>query len=459
MPIILHVECDPALGEQAIRRVEVTVRLTIGRGSDNDLVLSDPRRYLSKTHCVIDFDGRGGTVTDTSTNGVFLDDSPERLPRNAPTALFEGSVLRLGGYKISIAAIAPSLPTAPSGRRRDYAPTPPGSSGDGPLGDPLAGPPLPPSATSDAYSPVLRGSGTPRASKAPASVIPEDIDLLGPAASPQWDAAPQDDHTPAEREFFAPPKVTSAKIPDDWDFSEGGAIAGRAAPRPPADLRGRSREAVEPYVSNPPAAALGRATVGDSLAVAQFLAEVGLDNATLGDAEKVRAMQVAGETFTIMVAGIAELLAARTSTKQEFRIERTTIGAADNNPLKFSSSPVETIRTMLLGSPPAFLPAKEAVKEALGDITSHQLAMLSAMQIALATVIARFDPNALENRLEQRSLIDGILPGARKARYWETFKLLYAEIASELQDDFQKVFGAEFARAYRKQVDRVRRRG
>src|SRR5262249_19000013 len=157
--------------------------------------------------------------------------------------------------------------------------------------------------------------------------------------------------------------------------------------------------------------------------------------ATLSEAEKVQAMQVAGETFMMMVAGIGELLAARTSTKQEFRIERTTIGAEGNNPLKFSNSPVETVRTMLLGSPHAFLPAKEAVKEALGDITSHQLAMLSAMQIALATVIARFDPAALENRLEQRSLIDGILPGARKARYWETFKLLYAEIARELQDD------------------------
>jgi type VI secretion system protein len=61
----------------------------------------------------------------------------------------------------------------------------------------------------------------------------------------------------------------------------------------------------------------------------------------------------------------------------------------------------------------------------------------------------------LEKRLEQGSLIEGILPGARKARYWELFKALYKEIATELEDDFQKAFGAEFARAYRAQIDRL----
>jgi len=31
--------------------------------------------------------------------------------------------------------------------------------------------------------------------------------------------------------------------------------------------------------------------------------------------------------------------------------------------------------------------------------------------------------------------------------------LLYKEIATELDEDFQKVFGAEFARAYKEQLD------
>ncbi|MGH7159252.1 MAG: FHA domain-containing protein, partial [Acetobacteraceae bacterium] len=44
----------------------------IGRGSDNDWVLADPDRHLSKRHCVVAF--RSGTwqLADVSTNGTFL---------------------------------------------------------------------------------------------------------------------------------------------------------------------------------------------------------------------------------------------------------------------------------------------------------------------------------------------------------------------------------------------------
>jgi predicted component of type VI protein secretion system len=70
-------------------------------------------------------------------------------------------------------------------------------------------------------------------------------------------------------------------------------------------------------------------------------------------------------------------------------------------------------------------------------------------------VVSRFDPDKLEKRLEQRSLIEGIVPAARKARYWELFRTVYKEIATELEEDFQKAFGAEFARAYRKRVDQL----
>ena len=76
------------------------------------------------------------------------------------------------------------------------------------------------------------------------------------------------------------------------------------------------------------------------------------------------------------------------------------------------------------------------------------------MQVALTTVVSRFDPAKLEKRIEQSTMIESILPAARKARYWELFKTLYGEIAGELEDDFQKAFGAEFARAYREQIER-----
>src|ERR1700752_1817892 len=110
MPLILNLESsDPKLGPPA-RRIEVADHLTIGRGADNDLVLPAPDRHLSKNHCTIAFDGVGYTITDTSTNGVFLNNSPERLPRGTPMPLGEGNALRLGGSTI------PPTHAAPPGR-------------------------------------------------------------------------------------------------------------------------------------------------------------------------------------------------------------------------------------------------------------------------------------------------------------------------------------------------------
>ena len=460
MPIVLNLETsDPALGENAPRRIEVTSRLTIGRGPDNDLVLPDPQRYLSKTHCIIAFDARGGTVTDTSTNGVFLDGNPERLQRNVPTPLAEGSVLRFGGYQLSVAAIAPALPAMPPGPPpANAAPTPNrvAPAEDGLFGDPLAAPLV------DQYPNVYSGPGSERADFEPhrahdsfAPLIPDDADFLADRPPQQWEGASQEDHVPSAEVFFTPPKVVDQKLPDDWDLSE---LSPSGAPKPPERRRLPEAAPLHPEAAPPlrvPAAPPARASAGDTGAVASFLAAAGLKGINLSDAEKASVMQLAGEILATMTRGLAEILAARASTKQEFRIERTVIGATRNNPLKFSETPDEAMRVLLIGRTPGFMPAREAVEEALTDIKSHQLAVLAGMQMALARVVSRFDPDKLEKRLEQRSLIEGIMPAARKARYWELFRTVYKEIATELEEDFQKAFGAEFARAYRKRVDQL----
>ena len=50
--------------------------LTIGRGSDNELVLPDPNRELSKRHCAIEDNNGNVAIVDFSTNGTFLNNSP-----------------------------------------------------------------------------------------------------------------------------------------------------------------------------------------------------------------------------------------------------------------------------------------------------------------------------------------------------------------------------------------------
>jgi serine/threonine protein kinase/uncharacterized membrane protein len=68
-------------------------RLTIGRGTDNDLVLNHPK--VSRNHAEVAFDGRTYTVTDLgSTNGTYLA-NVKLLPR-VPEIWIADQALRIG---------------------------------------------------------------------------------------------------------------------------------------------------------------------------------------------------------------------------------------------------------------------------------------------------------------------------------------------------------------------------
>jgi type VI secretion system protein len=96
----------------------------------------------------------------------------------------------------------------------------------------------------------------------------------------------------------------------------------------------------------------------------------------------------------------------------------------------------------------------DAVREACRDIQSHEMAVMAGVQTALVGLLRRFDPAALEARL-QPGRLDGLLPVSRRARVWELFCATYADIAREAEDDFQSVFGREFAKAYDAQMRKL----
>jgi len=77
------------------------------------------------------------------------------------------------------------------------------------------------------------------------------------------------------------------------------------------------------------------------------------------------------------------------------------------------------------------------------------------MRAALEGVLERFDPALLEGRLTQRTALQAILPSSRKARLWELFNELYAQIRSEAADDFHALFGKAFLKAYEEHINQL----
>src|ERR1700736_427900 len=110
----------PSEGSRVLYRTNVT----IGRHEINDWVLPDPDRYLSGRHCVITYRDGEYWITDTSTNGVFVNGAPNPIGRGSSLPLRDGDSFKIGDYEIRV-KVAPDLDEpAPTGRaapQRDAA--------------------------------------------------------------------------------------------------------------------------------------------------------------------------------------------------------------------------------------------------------------------------------------------------------------------------------------------------
>jgi len=74
----------------------------IGRSPDNYWSLPDPKCYVSGRHCEVEYRGDGFWLRDTSRNGVFVNDSTERVGYGHRVRLDDGDRLRLGLYELVV---------------------------------------------------------------------------------------------------------------------------------------------------------------------------------------------------------------------------------------------------------------------------------------------------------------------------------------------------------------------
>ena len=84
---------------------------SIGRSTDNDWVLPDPRRYISAHHARVHFRDGHYYLEDISTNGVYVNDEAEPLSKRGSEGylLREGDRLRFGEYhiEVSLGSVSP----------------------------------------------------------------------------------------------------------------------------------------------------------------------------------------------------------------------------------------------------------------------------------------------------------------------------------------------------------------
>ncbi|WP_188517970.1 type VI secretion system-associated FHA domain protein TagH [Alsobacter metallidurans] len=403
----------------------------LGRGDGCDWRLTDGLRALSKEHCVLEFHHGGWQVRDLSSNGTFVNDARHPVGRGNVYPLQSGDRLRLGPYEIEL-----QTPAAPVHRS-------PPSSGV--------------SEFSFAPEPVDLAS-------APNPFDEHSFFRPDEAAPP---AALQSDPTQEEFQAFTPPAVLSpnAAFPDDLDLSLDEPAAKPVPMLPPAQLRAASPLDLDfapapdspvplsapvpqpaPAGVTPPAARAFAASPGGDLGDLLAGAELSGELSERAIADPAEALRTAGALLRSLTAGVRDLLIARNSVKQEFRIQQTVMHASRNNPVKFAATDEQALAALLDPKTPALA----AVQETLDDLIRHQVATLEATQAAARSLLERMAPAVIE----AETPAGGLLPGSREKRLWDNYKKHHATLVDDFNDDFDSAFGKAFARAYEETTDK-----
>lgn len=186
-----------------------------------------------------------------------------------------------------------------------------------------------------------------------------------------------------------------------------------------------------------------------------FLAGLGTPQLQVAGGLTPELMERIGVLLREATQGTLDLLLARAMTKREVKAEVTMIVSRGNNPLKFSPDVSVALAHLVAPQGRGFLPPAAAMRDAYNDLRSHQFGFMAGMRAALAGVLARFDPDVLEKRLTQKTVLDSVLPMNRKAKLWDLFHELYRDISLEAEEDFHTLFGKAFLQAYEEQIDRL----
>jgi len=476
MQLTLTIESAPDLGStgQAVRFG--TEGGTIGRGADRDFVLHDPECYASSLHATIDFADGAFRLTDQSTNGTYHNAPDDLIGKNRSVGLHSGDLLYVGNFVLRV-----EIDDAEDQEQWSDAPDRFGSAAAQADHEP------------DSFE--TRGDTRENVSEPDSARPSVGSDWDTSDFSPPWDDRPDpaaaaesfddesDEPQPSrspEREFFPAPSVrepSGEAIPDDWDefltgfFDAPGRgskdksagmdekpdlpVADEGGPGNDADRAAAPADAFEPPVARSapksrvtterpdpaPSDQPGETPVPSRPPTAAPERQPAYPEAT--------AAPERDEILMAVTHGLMALLSSRSEIKNEFRIDQTRFASSENNPLKFSPTAEEALRR-IMGSDDSsgFLTGKRAFEEALDDLQAHQLAVLSAVQQAIQSVVSQFNPDALEKKLEKVSPISARTPGLRAAKCWNLFTLQYEDIAGRMRDDAKRIFLNEFADAY-----------
>ncbi|RUV44926.1 MULTISPECIES: type VI secretion system-associated FHA domain protein TagH [unclassified Mesorhizobium] len=479
MSLLLTLEQGPR--SQVVRQTRLDEgELVIGRSADAGWQIDDPDMFVSRAHCKISGGRDGYFVTDTSSSGLFIDDSDSPLGTGRSARLQSGMRLRLGDYVLYV-EVQPSASQTSVGEAANHsaaawsAPqqrSSPSIGGDDFFSAKVEEEPRRPRPADlpDPFEQPVPGAYD-RASNQRSSPAFDDPFSLDPVATPASDddsATGRSDpfgfgDMPARGDTAQPaPKPTGF---DDFGFgpaatpaSANGAHTARRSEQPaekpqvapPRDLPARTPEPPPPPrpAPAPRPSRAAQPLPGDMALRAAFLRGMGVEEADFLGRDAIAEMEKFGREYRLMLDGLMQLLRKRAEEKGSARVAQTVVGASEVNPLKFLPTVEDVIVTIISERSPGFLSGEAAIGDAVKDLAQHHVRAWRGVQAALRRMIDRFDPATIEEELKSNSAIGNLLAGGRNAKLWELYQKRHRDIAQSAESSFLGEIGADFRDAY-----------
>ncbi|AIO55791.1 FHA domain protein [Burkholderia mallei] len=447
---------------------------TIGRDSDNHLVLRDDTRQISRLQALLQVANDACLLKNLSSVSTI---EVNRVPIGYAQAqrLNMGDIIRIGPYLLRAepddatiertveAAATAAAAAAPAASAAQAQAKGAGNKLWGLLHERFGlGKAQGAGEQSGARAAPARHHDSP-ASAAPRDLNQLSTDPLDLFAQPHGDP---DARAGAAREGEgrAPPTVTQPDHAPEWTqhvrvqpaqsappaASRPGAPAARSGDIPAAgdasDMPSRVRASPAPAPATP-----------ETLLQA-FFEGAGLDTAAEQHHWSAEQLFVAGQLLALFANGTVELLSSRSILKREVKADMTMLLDRENNPLKLLPNGSAVLRQMFGLPLPGFMTPQSAVSDAFQDLHAHQIGMVAGMRAALMDLLTRFSPQRLRERDAAPQWYEKRVPALYKARLWDRYATTHRDTLFAIEDDFASVFGKAFLSAYDAEVESYRGR-
>jgi predicted component of type VI protein secretion system len=141
----------------------------------------------------------------------------------------------------------------------------------------------------------------------------------------------------------------------------------------------------------------------DAALLEAFCCGAGLEPSSFAGEDPLEVMLRLGAAYRAVVDDLSSLMQDRATLRNQLHLDRTTISARDNNPLKWAS-PEQVAVDLLREDGAGFLKGADAFRASFADLRRHSAGLLAGANAAVRHVLNELQPDAIAASVKRQPL-------------------------------------------------------